>query len=194
MTNNKNIEVEVRALLDNSRLIERNLLRLGAKFIKKTSVKDSWFCDSRINDYHKASIDRTGYALRIREISKGKKKTFSLECKTLSDGFTHALCNEYSSAVNDPLQIEKILESIGLKKFLVLVKERRVYILHDLEFSFDRIPGVGQGLEVEAIVSKQEEKRKHREILKLASSLGVKQRNILKKSLTYLAMKKLSRF
>lgn len=192
----KKIEVELRILLKNRKAIEKTAKQKGAIFIKHLKVKDFWYCSKNVHNYKKASIDSSGFALRLRiekDISLRKTKS-SIECKTLRSGKNHAECNEYELPVEDLFQARKLLESINFKEFLVINKERKVYKYQKFSLFFDKIEGVGHGLEIEIMRSKGTEKVKYNQLLNLAVELGISQSEILKKSLTFIAMQKLTSF
>jgi len=87
------------------------------------------------------------------------------------------------------------LEDIGLKEFLIIDKERTIYKYKNLQCCFDKIKGIGQGLEIEMLVSNHFlAKAAHDKIIDFAKIIGISNNEILNKSLTYLAMKKLSKF
>src|SRR3989338_5473043 len=190
------IEIELRILLKNRKAIEKTVIQKGAVLIKHLKVKDFWYCSKNVHTYRKASIDRSGFALRLRiekDLSLKKTKS-SIECKTLQSGKNHAECNEYELPVEDLFQARKLLESINFKEFLVIEKERKVYKYQKFSLFFDKIEGVGHGLEIEIMSTKGTEKVRYNQLLNLAIELGISQSEILKKSLTYIAMQKLANF
>lgn len=188
-------EVEIRILLKNRGKIEQGLKCRGAKLVYFQKLKDYWYCPAAARDYKEASIDSTGFALRIRESVDRYtgKRTASLECKTLCDGKTHAVCNEYEVDVPEIDETRKILQSIGLKEFLIIDKERIIYELDNIKFCFDEIKGVGEGLEIEVMTDEDIEKI-HTRLTDLALDIGVTKQEILEKSLTYIAMQKIAKF
>lgn len=188
-------EVEIRILLRNRKVVESGIRNLGAKIIQSAKIEDSYYCPEEINNYKSASIDNTGYALRIRKLQnlKNSKKSYFLECKTLADKKNHALCYEYETSIEDPGNMDKILKSAGFKKFLTVEKKRKTYKFKKYNFAFEEIKGIGDGLEIEVFVENNCNKA-YEELKKTALSLGITKDEILKKSLTYLAMKKLSKF
>lgn len=191
------IEVEVRILLKNRRAVEKKLLARGARMVYFSHLKDYWFCPKAAKNHLAASIDKTGFALRIRETKDNysDKQSASLDCKTLCDGKTHALCNEYELDLGGNSTVaRKLLESIGLKEFLLIDKERIIYQAGQYKCCFDRIKGLGEGLEIEVMTNKEKVKKVHEEILSFAATLGIKKDEILEKSLTYLAMEKMAKF
>lgn len=191
----KSKEVEIRILLKNRKKIEDELERRNAKLVYFQKLKDYWYCPKSAKDYMQASIDTTGFALRIREsIDKyTDKRTASLECKTLCDDKSHAICNEYEVDIPEIDETRKILESIGLKEFLVIDKERMIYQIDNIKFCFDNINGVGEGLEIE-VITDEDVKKVHQELIKLALDLGIEKDEILEKSLTYIAMQNIAKF
>jgi predicted adenylyl cyclase CyaB len=191
----KAIEVEIRILLSNRKKTENKLKSFGAKVVYASHLVDYWICPKNARNYKEASIDHTGYALRIRESKDlySGRSICSLECKTLSNGKDHSMCNEYEIPVDNAKEMRKILESIGLKEFLTVDKKRIIYKFKGAKFCFDEIKGLGNGLEVE-IMTRGDIIKARTVAYDLALSLGVKKEEILEKSLTYLAMQKLSRF
>ena len=186
-------EVEIRILLENRKKIERKIKSIGARAVSFLKIKDYWYCLSSAKSRKHIGIDRSGFALRVRELKDlhTKKLAASLNCKTLYDKKTHALCNEYEVVLPVSSSIKKILESIGMREFLVVEKERIVYKYKNINFCFDKIKGIGNGLEIE-VMAKGNPKETQDKLIDLAVKLGIKRREILKKSLTYLAMEKLS--
>jgi predicted adenylyl cyclase CyaB len=192
----KLIEVELRILLKNRKEAEKILLSRGARIRYSAELKDYWFCPKTAKNFKEASIDKTGFALRIREtkdIYSGKTNS-SLECKTLADGKTHSLCHEHEIGLLNAAEMRLILSDIGLKEFLAVEKRRVVYLYKGVKFCFDSIKGVGEGLEIEVNTKRGNETEAHKKLFNLALSLGIRKEEILKKSLTYIAMQKLSRF
>jgi predicted adenylyl cyclase CyaB len=192
-----NIEAEVRILLKNRKAIEKKVLARGAKMIYFSRVKDYWFCPCAAKNHLAASLDKTGFALRIRETKDmyNGRQSASLDCKTLCDGKTHALCNEYELDLGKNVATaRKLLESIGLKEFLLIDKERVIYKYGQYKLCFDKIKGLGNGLEIEKMTSREKVNNVHAELLKFAAELGIDKKEILEKSLTYLAMEKMTKF
>jgi len=191
----KPVEVEIRVLLKNRRIVEDKLKQFGGKLVYHARLKDYWYCPIKVKNYRQAMVDKVGFALRIREThdSYSGKTSSSLDCKTFYEPGNHALCHEHEIDLTDARQMRNILVDIGLKNFLFVDKQRTVYQYKSAKFCFDKIKGIGEGLEIE-IMAKNNIKAAHGKILELAEQLGIKKSEILKYSLTYLAMQKLSRF
>jgi len=191
----KAIEVEIRILLRHRKAIEDKLRFLGAKTVGVSRLTDYWYCPAAAKNFRQAGTEKTGFALRIRESVNpyGGRKTSTLECKTLCDGKDHSLCHEHEMVLSDVAAMRHILADIGLREFLAVAKERTVYRYKRVKFCFDKIKGVGDGLEME-IMTKNNLTGAKQKLISLAGELGIKRQEILKKSLTYLAMEKLSKF
>jgi len=191
----KLIEVEIRLRLKNPSLTKNRLKKLGTEIIGSYQIIDYWFCPKAVKNHQQALIDNTGFALRIRDLKNlsNGKKTVQLECKTLVDGKDHCLCHEHEILLNDTKMMRHILNDIGLKEFLKVDKFRTVYRYKNIKLCFDKIKKLGNGLEIE-ILTKDNLAEAKKKIIDLAIKLGVEQKDILEKSLTYLAMEKLSRF
>lgn len=190
------IEVELRILLKNRKAIEEKIKNQSAKLIYYTHLIDHWYCPQNVKNYKEACTDNIGYALRIREAKDEYtgRHICSLECKTLCNGINHAFCNESEIDINDIEQAQNILKAIGLKEFLTIDKERTIYKKEEVKYCFDKIKGLGEGLELEIMTNKKNIKKAHQKMKKKASELGIKKEEILDRSLTYLAMKKLAIF
>jgi len=191
----KKIEVEIRVWLKDRQEIENKLISLGAKVIYVSHLVDYWFCPKSITNCEDALIDNVGFALRIRESEDAYSglKVASLECKKLFDGKDHSLCHEHEIVIGDVSGMKAILDDIGLKNFLIVDKERIVYKYKDVKFCFDKLRGLGDGLEIEVMTEDNLSETKEK-IINMALELGIKKEEILEKSLTYLAMQKLGKF
>lgn len=191
----KKAEIEIRILLKNRQATERNVEKLGAKPTSVYRLIDYWFCPKESKNWQAALIDNTGFALRIRETKDqyGGRSLATLECKTLCDGKDHSLCHEHEVPLSDPISIRHILTDIGLKIFLKVDKIRTIYQYRKIQFCFDDIKGVGQGLEIE-MMAKENPAEVKKELLALAERIGIEKDEILDKGLTYLAMKKMGKF
>ena len=191
----KLIEVEVRILLKNRQAVENRLSDLGGRVTYASHLIDYWFCPDGAKNYKEASINKTGFALRIRESkdSYSGKEIASLECKTLVNGHDHALCHEHEIDITDIKSTRQILDDIGLKEFLVIDKQRVIYEYKKAKFCFDKIKNFGDGLEIEIMTRGKLAEAKEKAI-KLALELGIRKEDILEKSLVYLAMQKLGKY
>ncbi|MCX6741454.1 MAG: hypothetical protein NTY61_03600, partial [Candidatus Parcubacteria bacterium] len=63
----KPVEVEIRVLLKNRRVVEDKLKQLGGKLVYHARLKDYWYCPKSVKNYRAAMVDQLGFALRIRE-------------------------------------------------------------------------------------------------------------------------------
>lgn len=188
-------EVEIRIILKNKREIEKSVKKLGAKKEFSLNIIDSWYCPEYIKNYKNAEIDKIGFGLRIRESKdlKLNKDISTIGCKTLYDGRDHTFCREYETSLGNVNQMKEILESVGFKKFLTIKKRRIVYKYKNMNLCFDKINDIGYGLEIE-IITTSDTKTTQKKLKDFAFRLGIKPREILQKSLTFVAMKKLSKF
>ena len=191
----KKIEVEIRVLLKSRRAIEDRLKKLGARIIYVSRLVDYWFCPKAVKDWQGAEINKTGFALRIRETKDqySGRTTAALECKTLCDGKDHSLCHEHEIPLTDAKSIRHILTDIGLKEFLVIDKVRIIYQYKKAKFCFDKIKGLGNGLEIEIMTTGNLAEVKAK-LLVLAEEVGIKKEEILSKGLTHLAMQKMGKY
>lgn len=191
-------EIELRYTYQNRERIEENLRELGAKITNHSHIIDHWFCDVNINSVEENNEDyesSKGYIIRIREVDNdysGRIVT-TLEVKKLADGKNHGNMIEHEVVVGDYHEAKNLLQLMNKKEFLIIDKERFVYKWKDFKFCFDEIRGWGEGIEIELMTENSYEKAKRR-IEKIAKEIGLKRKNKVKASLTYLALKKLSKF
>ena len=191
-------EIEIRYLLKNRKKIEEKVRKLGAKLSNHSHVIDHYFCDKHITslrqkDKHYESME--GFTLRIREMDNdytGKIVT-TLEVKKLVDGKNHSNCIETEIVVPDYCDTKELLCRMNMKEFIVIDKERFVYRFKDIKICFDNIQGIGFGLEIEQI-TKKDFKETEKKLIMFAEKIGLKSKDRVKKSLTYLAMKKMAKF
>ncbi len=181
--------------MKNRRTTENSLKKLGGKIVGVYRLIDYWYCPREIKNWQNAETNKIGYALRVRETKKSYsgRSTSALECKTLCDGKDHALCHEHEVPLENSKVIRQILNDIHFKNFLVIDKTRVIYQYRKAKFCFDKIRGLGDGLEIE-IMTKGNLAETKKKLLALAEEIGIKQEEILEKSLTHLAMKKLGKY
>ena len=149
------IECEVKLKIDNKKVVESKLLSLG--FIESDSLTetDTYFdnCngDIRLNDR----------ALRVREtVDLSTKETYcqinfkdkKLDNKSMSR-------HEYETEVANGSEITKILECLGYSPVSPKVIKNRKSLKSDLiNACIDSVDGLGDYLELEAIVATEFEK------------------------------------
>jgi predicted adenylyl cyclase CyaB len=188
------MEIETRAFINNAEKMEIKIKSLGASFLEKIRIIDDWYCINSAKDYSEIKMDKPGsYGLRIRTTFAEDKKKFEINCKVLEKEFDHCAFNEYETEIKDLAEMEKILESIGFKKFCSVDKKRTSYKLMNTTINIEEINGFKPAIEIEIIDDKEIEK--HQDNIKnIMKSLEIKDGDIIEKSITRLYMDKYSKF
>ncbi len=142
---NENIEVEIQVQLDGiGKLIKH--LKNKAKFIGSEWQKDVYYSPKDPNKSYIKSIPVNEW-LRVR-YEKDKSSVTYKNFHRSKDGFAK-YCDEYNSGVTFGDQLEKIFESQGFEKIIVVDKVRKIYMDGDFEVSIDNIKNLGKFVEVE---------------------------------------------
>ncbi|WP_424357444.1 class IV adenylate cyclase [Methanocella sp. MCL-LM] len=157
------IEVEIKAPAGRAELT-RKLNQLGAVFEKKV-----WQIDSYYNAPHRDFKD-TDEALRLRE--QGSRIYMTYKGKKLDP--LSKTRKEVEVEVGDRDKMEDILISLGFRKTLDVIKERQIYHYKNAEICLDRVEGLGEFVEVEAMAENQKEiVAKRDEVTAILRELGV---------------------
>lgn len=191
-------EIELRYLCKDRKAIENKLINLGAKVTHLSHIIDHWYCESHVKTLEEK--DKTyegplGFGLRIREQDNdytGKIST-TLEIKKLADGKNHNTCIESEIDVKNFEETNNLIKLMNLKEFMTIDKARIMYTYGDLKICLDDIKDFGIGIEIEYKTERNRE-MVIEEIRHFARKLGLKQLDEVEKSVTYLAMVKMSKF
>lgn len=154
------IEVEVKA---RAREGTRDaIVALGAVPVSTENHQDLYF-----NSPHR-DFKKTDEALRIRVKEDGARLTYKgpkLDSETKSR-------LELTVMIDDPREMQQILESLGFVLSGTVKKRRTKYRLEDLVFALDEVAGLGSFLEIEARGDDDWAAQKRR-VLSLLARLGL---------------------
>lgn len=192
------VEIERRFLLTDRTKIEDKVRKLGAKLVSNTHVIDHWYVPENVTSMQanlKFYENLHGFSLRIRETQDlyANRTSTCIEVKKLIDGKNHGNCLEHDIVVDSFAEAGKLLELMNFKRIISLDKQRVIYTVGNLKLAFDSIKGLGDGLEIE-INQADKFADAEKEIFRFAAKLGLKQTDVLNKSLTYLALQKMADF
>ncbi|MBU0536189.1 MAG: CYTH domain-containing protein, partial [Nanoarchaeota archaeon] len=138
------IEAEVKILEIDRKDIEKKLLSTGAKKVFDDEIDAFFF------DFDDSRIKKDHNHLRLRK--EGDKATLTFKVHLSNKGAK--VCEEYETEVSDFDSMKSILESIGLKVFRRMVKNRISYKLEGVSFEIDKYKGeyesIPEFLEIEA--------------------------------------------
>jgi predicted adenylyl cyclase CyaB len=186
------MEIEIRAFIHDITNFEEKLKELGAVFKSESHIIDYWFCEEDKNNFEEVKQDKPGsYGLRIRKHIRGSDTNIELNCKVLEKSMDHNAFHEYETKIEDFDQTKKILEKIGFKVFCILDKKRTTYKIADCSINIENIKGFRPAVELEIISDSNQEGHK-KYLRELLNKLGIKEKDKIEKSITFLYMKEFS--
>jgi predicted adenylyl cyclase CyaB len=133
-------EVELKFKIENPGLIRKKLKEARAKFIGKAFERTIKF-DTKNDDLEKQEKFlrvRTGFENVI---------TFKKKINKVDKNFKER--EEIELEISDPVKMEKILENLGFTKKWVMEKYREKWILGNAEVVIDKLPKMGNFIEIE---------------------------------------------
>lgn len=184
------MEIEIRAFVKNLKEIETKLVKLGAKKIKQQYIIDYWFCPKTYTRFKQIQMNKPrSYSLRIRHLKENNKEHLELNTKAISTERDHNVFLEHETAIDNIEETKKILKIIGFKIYCILEKQRTVYQKENMLINLEGIKGFNPAVEIEIIADKETEAHK-RVIGQTLKQLGIKEKDMIKTSITNLFMKK----
>lgn len=195
----KNIEVEMRALINDAsvnKIIEQNIISLGAKQLGVSSIHDIYFCEKVMKSLDEVEMNDVGsYSLRLRKKTKDGTIESSINTKIILSEGDHFGWEEHETEIQNFDEMRSILTAIGFKVFFELEKDRTVFEYHEnIEINLENIKNFGTGIEIEIMCSNDEIQQSKENILKLFEKIGVKKEMLVEKSITNIIMKERAQF
>ena len=187
----KNIEVEIRAHLDNIAEFKEILDRMGAQQASSLYICDVYFCVETATRVEDVEMDEVGsYSIRLRKSKKdGENEHITINTKTIINHGDHNAWEEHEIKVNDFSEAAKILNTTEFKPFFMLEKTRFTYRLDDMEICVEDITDFGGAVEIEIMISRGQEDNAKRKIRAFLMRCGVSEKKIVPKSITNIIMK-----
>lgn len=140
--NNKNIEVELKFIVDDEKFL-LDWLKLNAKLIYKDRQIDKYFTPIH-RDF--LSIEQPIEFLRVRN-SQGK---WSITYKYFhSNNEQYSYCDEFESELSDGENLLKIFKMLDLKHLVTVNKIRSSYAYKGFEIELDNVKDIGLICEIE---------------------------------------------
>jgi len=187
----KNIEVELRALVEDPKDFQEKLKQKGAEHKSSSYLKDVYFCDKKATSVADVEMDKVGsYSLRLRVAEKNGNESVTLNTKTITTHGDHNAWEEHEVKIENFREAALILSTTEFKPFFELEKHRHTYLLNDMEILVEEITDFGGAIEVEIMCMPGEEedsKAKIKNLLK--DGLGLNESEIVPKSVTNIIMK-----
>lgn len=187
----KNIEVELRALVADPNQFQEQLKQKGAEYKNSSYLRDVYFCDKKATSVADVEMDKVGsYSLRLRIARKGDNESITLNTKTITNEGDHNAWEEHEVTINNFREAALILSTTEFKPFFELEKHRHTYLLNDMEILVEDITDFGGAIEVEIMCASGEEEESKAKIKNLLiNDLGLNESDIVPKSVTNIIMK-----
>ena len=136
-------EIEAKLKVDSLQEIERKLAEIGAEFLVEQLQTDNFFDD--VN----ATLTKTDRCLRLRKQIVGKSRSFFLTYKGAKEKSNLKKRQEIEIEIKDADSVRKLLSALGYEQVLSIEKKRRLWKLGDCEVALDRLPLLGDFVEIE---------------------------------------------
>ncbi len=136
-------EIEAKLKVDSLGEIERKLTELGAEFLGEQLQTDYHFDD--VN----ATLTKADRCLRLRKQMVDKNESFFLTYKGSREKSNFKKRQEIEFEIKDADSARKLLSALEYEQSLVVEKKRRLWKLGDCEVALDRLPLLGDFVEIE---------------------------------------------
>jgi len=136
-------EIEAKLKVDSLQEIERKLPELGAEFLAEQLQTDYHFDDAN------TTLTKTDRCLRLRKQMVGKNESLFLTYKGAKERSNFKRRQEIELEIKDADSARKLLSALGYEQSLVVEKKRRLWKLGDCEVALDRLPFLGDFVEIE---------------------------------------------
>ncbi len=136
-------EIEAKLKVDSLPEIEHKLSELGAEFLAEQLQTDYHFDDAN------TTLTKTDRCLRLRKQMVGKSESLFLTYKGAKEKSNFKKRQEIEFEIKDADSVRKLLSALGYEQSLVVEKKRRLWQLGDCEVALDRLPLLGDFVEIE---------------------------------------------
>ncbi|HUU17513.1 MAG TPA: class IV adenylate cyclase [Sedimentisphaerales bacterium] len=136
-------EIEAKLKVDSLEEIEHKLTGLGAEFQAEQLQIDCFFDD--VNSI----LTKSDRCLRLRKQMVGKGESFFLTYKGTKEKSNFKRRQEIEFEIKDADSVRKLLSALGYEQVLAIEKKRCVWQLGDCEVALDRLPLLGDFVEIE---------------------------------------------
>jgi adenylate cyclase class 2 len=136
-------EIEAKIKVDALEPIALRLGESGARFMADQVQSDAYFTDTD------GALKKRGCGLRLRTETAGGQTAYFLTFKGPRQQSQYKSRSEYQTRVANGAAAAKILEGLGYRTLLTVVKTRRLWKLDGCEVCLDDVPPLGTFVEVE---------------------------------------------
>jgi len=163
-------EVEVKASVRNLAALEAVLAARGVSLSKPVSQDDAVFVRET------GSLETflaNGLFLRLRT-SGESKVLFTAKFNANRNAEQDMVAEEHETEIASRVEMERILELMGFKEAVRVMKMRRSGKQGEYEFCLDDVEGLGSFIEIEKLVANESDvENAHQELIGLLSELGI---------------------
>lgn len=192
-----NQEIEKRALLSAEQLAQfkKKLESMGAKQVAESRIHDVYFCPNAVKSFSELEMNEVGsYSLRLRDEEEGKSSEKTINTKVITSKGDHNSWAEYEITIDSIETAGKIIETIGFKPFCDIDKKRKTFKVGRMSVLLEDIRDFGFGVEVEILSSKEDSDKAKKEIDDFFRAVGVREDQVVSKSITNIIMRAKSKF
>jgi len=136
-------EIEAKLKVGSLQKVRRKLDELGAEFLAEQLQTDYHFDDAS------SGLTKTDRCLRLRRQIVGGSESFFLTYKGPKEKSNFKKRQEIEIEIKDAASARKLLAALGYEKVLVVEKRRSVWRLGDCQIALDRLPLLGEFVEIE---------------------------------------------
>ncbi|MHC4509949.1 MAG: class IV adenylate cyclase [Planctomycetota bacterium] len=137
------VEIEAKLKVDSLPAIEKKLRELAAEFLAEQMQTDYHFDD--VN----ATLTTTDRCLRLRRQSVGGNEEFFLTYKGAKEESNFKKRQEIEIEIKDAASMQRLLAALGYERVFTVEKERRLWQLGGCSVALDRLPLLGDFVEIE---------------------------------------------
>jgi adenylate cyclase class 2 len=137
------VEIEAKLKVDSLPEVEGKLGELGAEFLAEQVQTDYHFDDSG------ATLTTSDRCLRLRRESVGRSERLFLCYKGAKEKSNFKKRQEIEIEISDADSAQKLLAAIGYRKVFTVEKTRRLWRLGGCKVALDKLPLLGDFVEIE---------------------------------------------
>ncbi|MBN2455121.1 MAG: class IV adenylate cyclase [Sedimentisphaerales bacterium] len=137
------VEIETKLKVKSFAKVRQRLNELGAKFMEEQIQNDYYF------DNSSCKLLNSDKCLRLRQIHIGKSKRYLLTFKGPKQKNQIKKRYEVEVEIKQAGPMRKLLSMLGYEKVLSFKKKRQIWQLKGCEVALDRLPLLGNFIEIE---------------------------------------------
>ena len=137
------VEIEAKLKIDLPKTVLKRLQQIGAEHKYDVKERDSYFADAG------HVIVKKGCGLRLRLLKTGEDEKYILTFKGPRQKGRYKKRDEVEVCVEEPQAMEDMLRAFGCRKKLKFEKRRSIWSFGGCSVSVDRLPLLGDFIEVE---------------------------------------------